>query len=44
MSTIKKNLASKLLKVTTNLAKTSTVASPIFIFSEPKLPKALLKK
>lgn len=44
MSTIKKNLANKLLKITTNLAKTSTVATPSFLFSEPKLPKALLKK
>lgn len=44
MSTIKKILADKLLKVTTNLAKTSTAATPGFYFSEPKLPKSLLKK
>lgn len=44
MSTIKNNLANKLLKITTNLAKTSTVATPFWIWSEPKLPKALLKK
>lgn len=44
MSTIKKSLADKLLKVTTNLAKTSTVATPSYLFSEPKLPKSLLKK
>ncbi|GEM_PF-1145538 len=44
MSTIKKSLANKLLKITTNLAKTSTVACPLFAWSEPKLPKSLLKK
>lgn len=44
MSTIKKSLADKLLKITTNLAKTSTIMTPNWIWSEPKLPKSLLKK
>ncbi len=44
MSTIKKDLANKLLKITTNLAKTSTAMSPNYYWSEPKLPKSLLKK
>ncbi len=44
MSTIKKNLANQLLKVTTNLAKTSTVMTPMWGWSEPKLPSSLLKK
>ena len=44
MSTIKNDLANKLLKVTTNIAKTSTVMSPLTFWSEPKLPSSLLKK
>ena len=44
MSTMKKNLANKLFKITTNLAKTSTSMSPISFWNEPKLPKSLLKK
>lgn len=44
MSTIRKDLANKLLKVTTNLAKTSTAVSPLYSWSEPKLPSSLLKK
>lgn len=44
MNTIKKSLATQLLKITTNLAKTSTASTPNWYYSEPKLPKALLKK
>ncbi len=44
MSTIKKDLANKLLKITTGLAKTSTAMTPHMFWSEPKLPKSLLKK
>lgn len=44
MSTIKKSLATNLLKITTNLAKTSTAMSPMWVWSEPKLPKSLLNK
>jgi hypothetical protein len=44
MSTIKNGFATNLLKITTNLAKTSTVMSPMTLLSEPKLPKSLLKK
>ena len=44
MSTIKKELAAKLLKATTGIANTSTTVTPTFLFSEPKLPTSLLKK
>lgn len=44
MSTIKKELASKLLKSTKGIAIKSTAMSPIFLWSEPKLPNSLLKK
>lgn len=44
MNTIKKDLANKLLKITTGLATTSTVMTPLWGWSEPKLPTTLLKK
>ncbi len=44
MSTIKKDLANKLLKITTGLSKSSTVMTPLAFWNEPKLPKSLLKK
>ena len=44
MSTIKSDLANKLLKITTGLANKSTVMTPLYFWSEPKLPKSLLKK
>jgi len=40
---MKKDLANKLLKVTTNLANVSTVMTPLWAWSEPKLPTQLLK-
>lgn len=44
MSTIKKDMANKLLKITTGLATISTVMTPLWGWCEPKLPTTLLKK
>ena len=44
MNTIKNNLAKKLLKTTTSIAASSTAMSPLWYWSEPKLPTSLLKK